>query len=366
MSKGSEFWGNASGKLGQQVLYRAGGEQRARMYVNKIKNPKTIAQMRNRLAMNNVVSAYKAMKNVLSLTFPSRKNNQSPFNAFVQANKNTNPYYIGKYDIEDNAFVPYGMVLSKGSLGLSIRPTLKKMVNTFDKESAPRVGWAIENLLDLTGYTKVVKREEWDSNPNWVLSAQDVYDLFKNHCVVDLPSAFQLTVLSSSYAMENGSSRNDLWQVGYKVMHAQMNGSYERTFGIYDNLRDLRLRLHVASKTEEDSSGNITLTFDYLTIGTEYVTADNILNTCSVALILSYKDGAGVQVSNSAFGAVPRKFEDENVDNPAADFQWGGFYTEQVLEEYKSSQGDILTSNVAVTAPSEVPPTEEGGEDLTD
>ena len=43
MSKGSEFWGNASGKLGQQVLYRAGGEQRARMHVAKIKNPRTVA-----------------------------------------------------------------------------------------------------------------------------------------------------------------------------------------------------------------------------------------------------------------------------------------------------------------------------------
>ena len=39
MSKGSLFWANASGKLGEVVQYRAGGEQRARAYVRKIKNP---------------------------------------------------------------------------------------------------------------------------------------------------------------------------------------------------------------------------------------------------------------------------------------------------------------------------------------
>ena len=38
MSKGSLFWGNARGRLGQSVFYRAGGEQRNRTYVAKIKN----------------------------------------------------------------------------------------------------------------------------------------------------------------------------------------------------------------------------------------------------------------------------------------------------------------------------------------
>mgnify|MGYP007050596991 CR=1 FL=1 len=40
MSKRSLFWGNASGKLGEAVFYRAGGEQRTRTWIPKIKNPK--------------------------------------------------------------------------------------------------------------------------------------------------------------------------------------------------------------------------------------------------------------------------------------------------------------------------------------
>lgn len=37
MSKRSLFWGQAAGKLGEAVYYRAGGEQRTRTYVAKIK-----------------------------------------------------------------------------------------------------------------------------------------------------------------------------------------------------------------------------------------------------------------------------------------------------------------------------------------
>ena len=365
MSKGSEFWGNASGKLGQQVLYRAGGEQRARMHVAKIKNPRTLAQMKNRLMMNNVVSAYKALKNPLSLFFPTRKSSQSPFNAFVQANKNATPYYIGKTDIEDGAFVPYGLIVSKGSLGVSIRPTLKEVINVWDRESAPKVGWAIENLLDLSNYTKVVKRSDYSGDTFYKLTAQDIYDLFKTCCVVELPSEFQVTTMCSEYAMENSTSRNDLWQAAYRVHHAQLNGSYERTYGVYGNIRELDLNLHVASFSEDDENGNVTLTFDYLLIGRNFVTANDQSNK-SVALVLSFKNANGMQVSNSSFSSVPKKFNEVKVDDPAADFVWGGFYTEQVLEEYKTSQGDLLTSNVAVTAPTEEPPTEEGGEDLTD
>ena len=72
MSKGSLFWANASGKLGETVLYRSGGEQRTRTYVAKIKNPKTLAQMENRLSMRNFAQVYRALQPILSKSFPNR------------------------------------------------------------------------------------------------------------------------------------------------------------------------------------------------------------------------------------------------------------------------------------------------------
>lgn len=117
MAKGSQFWGNASGKLGEQVLYRAGGEQRARTYVKNIKNPRTEGQAVNRLSMRNFATAFRSLQDIIRLTFPNRPSKESGFNAFVKANKTALSAAIGVYGAQEGYFVPKGLVVSKGNLG---------------------------------------------------------------------------------------------------------------------------------------------------------------------------------------------------------------------------------------------------------
>lgn len=116
MAKGSQFWGSASGKLGEQVLYRAGGEQRARAYVKNIKNPKTIAQMRNRIVMGNLVAVFDALRPIIRNSFTNRATNQSGWNAFVKANKNANTPIIDPAFNGTGISVPYDMQISKGNI----------------------------------------------------------------------------------------------------------------------------------------------------------------------------------------------------------------------------------------------------------
>lgn len=116
MSKGSLFWANASGKLGEVVQYRAGGEQRARAYVRKIKNPKTLAQAQNRLSMLNLATAFKMMSEFIRVSFVNRPTNQSGFNAFVKANKNPSSPVISKNEAQQGLFVPTNMVVSDGGI----------------------------------------------------------------------------------------------------------------------------------------------------------------------------------------------------------------------------------------------------------
>lgn len=86
MSKRSLFWGQASGKLGEAVYYRAGGEQRTRSYVAKIKNPKTRAQALQRTKFNNMVAVFRGTSVFVKSLFKAEKSSQSPFNAFVRRN----------------------------------------------------------------------------------------------------------------------------------------------------------------------------------------------------------------------------------------------------------------------------------------
>lgn len=86
MSKRSLFWGQASGKLGEAVYYRAAGEQRTRTYVAKIKNPKSRAQALQRTKFNNMVAVFRGTSVFVKSLFKPEKSSQSPFNAFVKRN----------------------------------------------------------------------------------------------------------------------------------------------------------------------------------------------------------------------------------------------------------------------------------------
>lgn len=129
MSKRSLFWGQASGKLGEAVYYRAGGEQRTRTWVPKIKNPKTKAQATQRCLFMNMVAAFRALKPFIQTGFISRKSNQSAFNAFVKDNSGRNNWVAEKSLIESAEFSGYGFSLANGSLTIDTSLTQTTFTN---------------------------------------------------------------------------------------------------------------------------------------------------------------------------------------------------------------------------------------------
>lgn len=360
MSKGSEFWGNASGKLGQQVLYRAGGEQRARMYVDKIKNPKSYAQMTNRLLMNNVVSAFRVLKPLLKDTFPTRKTNQSAFNAFVQANKNVNRFYIGKEEMEAGACVPYGLTIARGNLGISLQPKLSKITNARDVDASPKFGWTIQGLLNLSGYTMAMTTgDPRNGDPVIYLSESEIYELFKTRCIVQLPSEFQLSVVSAIYGDADADLNIDIWQPSFRVIHAQEYNPYSVNYGMQVNANNMRIGLHIASHTTNDDDEDV-FTFDYLVIGNQELEADAAAQA-AIGLVLSYKDATGTQVSTSRIGVVPSVVDGASVENPTTDFIEGGIYFEQIMEAYGYKPEGILVSQTENKPDEVLPPEEEEG-----
>lgn len=124
MSKRSLFWGQASGKLGEAVYYRAGGEQRTRAYVAKIKNPKTRAQALQRTKFNNMVAVFRGTSVFVKSLFKAEKSSQSPFNAFVKRNF---PLCL---TVADKEMVEFGeggaenFVFANGSVNFSTVPSI--------------------------------------------------------------------------------------------------------------------------------------------------------------------------------------------------------------------------------------------------
>lgn len=87
MSKGSLFFGNASGKLGQVVLSTVKGQQIARAWQPKVANPKTSQQQLQRAKFANSVKFFKrAQQNLFKFAFEDKRKNESDYNAFMRHN----------------------------------------------------------------------------------------------------------------------------------------------------------------------------------------------------------------------------------------------------------------------------------------
>lgn len=119
MSKGSLFFGNARGKLGQVVLSTVKGQQIARAWQPKVANPRTTSQQIQRAKFANTVKFYRrATSNLFKFAFEDKKKTESDYNAFMR--HNVDVATIVKRSYYDNIYYPaigFNWLMSYGSLG---------------------------------------------------------------------------------------------------------------------------------------------------------------------------------------------------------------------------------------------------------
>ena len=119
MSKGSLFFGNASGKLGQVVLSTVKGQQIARAWQPKVANPKTSQQQLQRAKFANSVKFFKrAQQNLFKFAFEDKRKNESDYNAFMRHNVVSSAVLDRMvYDNFNYPAIANDWLLSYGSLG---------------------------------------------------------------------------------------------------------------------------------------------------------------------------------------------------------------------------------------------------------
>ena len=117
MSKRNMLLGNAAGKVGDLVFYRAGGEQRTRTRVTP-NNPRSYNQQAQRSKMAQITLTHRALSALIKDSFPSRPSKQSAFNAFSAANMEIAPY-LSKGNAALGNFIPMPAFIAKGGLPAS-------------------------------------------------------------------------------------------------------------------------------------------------------------------------------------------------------------------------------------------------------
>lgn len=106
----------AKKKLGGTVLYTQGGRTLQRELAPEVKNPKTPAQMGQRVKWSNLVAFYRANASWMPKAFENKKATQSDYNKFMSLNASSSRIYLTKEQARQGACVVDSYRVSDGTL----------------------------------------------------------------------------------------------------------------------------------------------------------------------------------------------------------------------------------------------------------
>ena len=212
MSKRSLFWGNASGKLGEAVYYRAGGEQRTRTWVPVIKNPRTNKQAVQRTKLNNLTAFYKSAASFIKQVLKPERTGMSAFNQLVKNNAARNSFVASKAMIDGGYSVPLNFLVSTGDLNVPTRPDMGTGMTSIDLSGANLDMWytRVDNpyLLKLTSVLPETTlsgttSETAAKQARGLLLGSEFYSAFVGDSnPYGLPAEFALFIVVCQYADE--------------------------------------------------------------------------------------------------------------------------------------------------------------------
>ena len=292
MSKRSLFWGNGSGKLGEAVFYRAGGEQRTRTYVKTVKNPKSYQQALQRTKFNNMVGTYKAISTAIQSFFTNRQPNQSPFNAFFKLNWPLNLWVADKEITGVDEGVFSGFYVSNGNFQLDTTLTPKLWADAGLMPEKYYLTWDVPQgnfTIPING-----------SNGFIVLGKQWYELLVGTTNPLGLPSEFNISVI----IVKQGYACN-----GAQLFTIKCSADSEEHFRFVQGSP----RLAIPTQEEIDQlfivmNGNITESTDLIAgsakgvsmiaVGQGGATAADI--PIGAAVVVSFRDASGKQCTKSS------------------------------------------------------------------
>ena len=111
------FWlKGASKRLAGAVIYEAMGQTRARRLAESVTNPRTEAQMNQRVKWANLVNLYRVNSDWMKYAYETKKTTQSEYNKWMSLNVTNSQIYLTKQLAAAGACVVDAYTITQGSL----------------------------------------------------------------------------------------------------------------------------------------------------------------------------------------------------------------------------------------------------------
>lgn len=331
MVKRSLFWGQASGKLGEAVYYRAGGEQRTRTYLKNIKNPKTQAQAIQRAKLNNLTACFRGASIFLRSFLKAPKANQSAFNAFVAQNSKANMYVANDTMVKMQQGVPLGLLFANGDSGDDLSLSIMQCGNVPEPEVGGK--YALAKAMYLPALQNNEEKLDTSSGMLKVVDGKTLYSIFTApQNGFNLPAEFDLTVLLSEGAGE-----------GMVFITATVHCSANSTDTLHIVQKSQEVGITDADVADwilaggvKAATGNTAVTapgMGQLAFGFTAVAANEL--SCSVGVVLSYV-GANGKTWNQVYMPSTEKLTTEY-----GPYAYDGEIGKQIVAGYTAVQNTI-------------------------
>lgn len=361
MTKRNMLLSLASGKLGDMVFYRAGGEQRTRTRVTP-RNPKSIAQMENRIPMANLSALYKGWAPILRQSLSSKSSKESAFNAFVRENKPANNFYVPKEYTENGQGVPFGMVLASGNSDLVLQPRIVTHRGAASGTPA-KYFMNIDCLLDAT---KADATTTDGQDITKVFTGADAVTAIRAMLPAYVPSKYNLVIMSGtstevSTEFNGGEVFGQVFKPIYGVLSVDgANWSYE-TFGCDKSELPLEISIYgnYGEDVGTDRGSGTTISAKHAAWNGGYLATEDAL-AAGIAVVLAYEQGGKLVVSSSRFVASQYLTENGSRRKIKNYFTLGAAFYVQAMQEYGYSAPSALSSQqLAADVPDEENPDDE-------
>lgn len=113
----NNFWlKGQSKKLAGSVIYQAMGQTRQRALATEVSNPRTPAQMNQRVKWANLVNLYRANSSWMKYAFETKKASQSDYNKFMSLNVTGSNIYLTKQIAAAGGCIVQNYLITQGSL----------------------------------------------------------------------------------------------------------------------------------------------------------------------------------------------------------------------------------------------------------
>lgn len=335
MAKSKGFFGIRTGSTKNFTFSELHGEQITKERVSKVKNPRTISQMRQRMLMATIGAAYSYLKAIADHSFEGKTVGQQNMSEFMRLNLNkfrdaaqdsNAAYAMNAYG--DKLINPMRYILAKGSL-----PALPYVANTSnqielsynveDVSTAEKVYdamgikkgdmltfcWVIGNASLVAGVFKYtpaqfnIVRLKADKS-GAVASPHDAFSFESNHADLDINIVFSEKVLKLTTTLANFGTviqsrqnagtwlRSDATMVGNKSIIAGVSvGNQLATYPI-----DSELILNGGEMANEPSVG--TLPTPQLSLSAYAVKIDTKGGKVAAPTLTGAPEGAAVTYSS--------------------------------------------------------------------